>query len=246
MNDTAPTILLALAHAATTAFVRDNLAADGMAVLVSHSADHATRLAGAQFPDLALVDLALADRGAQQLLEAIRGADRAVSQIDRHLPLIVLGRSGDELGCLRAFGWGADDHIAKPFSYPELLARVRALLRRSDLRSRAGAARVGALQIDPTTRQVLLHGELVELTAKEFALLRYLAAEPTRVFTKDELLSVLWGRTGAVGTTRTLDSHAARLRMKLGRRGDRFLINVWGVGYRLVDAAPGQLASLPA
>jgi DNA-binding response OmpR family regulator len=79
-----------------------------------------------------------------------------------------------------------------------------------------------------------MRGGRVELSQKEFALLRTLAAEPTRVFTKEELLRNVWGFR-AMGSTRTLDSHACRLRQKLGAEGDRFVVNVWGVGYRLVD-----------
>jgi DNA-binding response OmpR family regulator len=82
-----------------------------------------------------------------------------------------------------------------------------------------------------------LRGAPVALSQKEFALLRTLAAEPTRVFTKEELLRTIWGFRH-MGTTRTLDSHACRLRHKLGVHGDRFVVNVWGVGYRLVDGPP--------
>jgi DNA-binding response OmpR family regulator len=89
---------------------------------------------------------------------------------------------------------------------------------------------------------VHLRGDRLDLSAKEFALLRTLAADPTRVFSKLELLRAVWGQR-AVGTTRTLDSHACRLRRKLGVGGEQFVVNVWGVGYRLVDApAPAQLS----
>jgi len=93
---------------------------------------------------------------------------------------------------------------------------------------------VGELQIDPPSRDVRLRGRRIVLSQKEFALLRTLATEPTRVFTKEELLRNVWGFR-ALGSTRTLDSHACRLRQKLGRAGDRFVLNVWGVGYRLID-----------
>ena len=83
-------------------------------------------------------------------------------------------------------------------------------------------------------RRVAVRETDVELSQKEFALLRTLAAEPTRVFTKQELLRSIWGLR-SIGTTRTLDSHACRLRHKLGVHGDRYVVNVWGVGYRLVD-----------
>ncbi len=87
-----------------------------------------------------------------------------------------------------------------------------------------------------------LHGERVALSQKEFALLRTLVSEPTRVFTKEELLRTVWGYRSH-GSTRTLDSHACRLRHKLGARGDRYVVNVWGVGYRLVDGPSAGEAS---
>ena len=94
--------------------------------------------------------------------------------------------------------------------------------------------RVGPLEVDPLGRQVWLDGEPVALSKKEFALLRALAAEPTRVFTREELLRGVWGFQ-SLGTTRTLDAHAARLRKKLAVGDGRFIVNVWGVGYRLID-----------
>ena len=93
---------------------------------------------------------------------------------------------------------------------------------------------MGALEVDPPSREVTLRGERVELSQKEFALLRTLASDPTRVFTKEELLRTVWGFR-SMGSTRTLDSHACRLRHKLACAGDRFVVNVWGVGYRLID-----------
>jgi len=126
--------------------------------------------------------------------------------------------------------------VVKPFSYAELRARIAALLARSGGRRRAGRVRVGALEIDPRARTVRLGGAPVEVSQKEFALLEVLASDPTRVFTKRELLRTVWGYQDE-GSTRTLDSHACRVRQKLARDGDRFVINVWGVGYRLVDGA---------
>ena len=93
---------------------------------------------------------------------------------------------------------------------------------------------MGPLEIDPPARDVRLRGRRVGLSQKEFALVRMLASDPTRVWTKAELLRQVWGYR-ATGATRTLDSHACRLRRKLGEDGDTFIVNVWGVGYRLVD-----------
>jgi DNA-binding response OmpR family regulator len=124
--------------------------------------------------------------------------------------------------------------VCKPFGYPELRARIGALLRRASGRRTLGRIRAGALEIDPASRTVRLHGRPVELSQKEFALLRVLAAEPARVWSKEELLRTVWGYQ-SLGRTRTIDSHACRLRRKLGVAGDRYVVNVWGIGYRLLD-----------
>ena len=144
---------------------------------------------------------------------------------------------------MRGFDRGADDYVCKPFSYPELRGRVAALLRRCDRRPSHGRLRAGPLEVDPPSREVRLHGERVALSQKEFALLRTLVSQPTRVFTKEELLRTIWGYR-SIGSTRTLDSHACRLRHKLGAHGDRYVINVWGVGYRLVDAPPAAAGAV--
>ena len=234
MDGAAETILVIEDHKATRTFLADNLTADGYELLEADCAATAQHLIETGFPDLAIVDLGLPDADGLALLHRVREADRACSHADPDLPLLVVsGRSG-ELDRLRGFARGADDYVVKPFSYQELLARVRALLRRTSRRPRLGRLRVGALEVDPVARQVWLRGEPVSLSKKEFALLRALAAEPTRVFTREELLRGVWGFR-SMGATRTLDSHAHRLRKKLQSGPDRFVINVWGVGYRLVD-----------
>ena len=131
-------------------------------------------------------------------------------------------------------GTGANkERIRKPFHYPELAARLAAVLRRRG-QARRGAIRVGELVVDPVTRTVRVGERFVELANKEFALLRALASEPQRVFTKEELLRDVWGFR-SMGRTRTLDSHASRLRRKLDPEGARYVFNCWGVGYRLVE-----------
>lgn len=234
MDGTAARVLVVEDHPATRMFLADNLSADGYEPLAADCAAEAERLIETAFPDLAIVDLGLPDGDGLDLLRRVRAADRVAGQIDPDLPMIVLtGRAG-ELDRLRGFGRGCDDYVTKPFSYQELLARVRALQRRSSRRPHLGRLRVGGLEVDPASRQVWLHGEQLVLSKKEFGLLRALAVEPTRVFTREELLRGVWGFR-VVCPTRTIDSHAHRLRKKLNARGDRFVVNVWGVGYRLVD-----------
>lgn len=215
-------------------FLADNLAADGYDVLEAECVSDAQRLMESSFPDLAIIDLGLPDADGLELLAHVRRSDRIAGRLDPDLPLLVLSGRVSELDRLRGFDRGCDDYMIKPFSYHELSARVRALLRRTRRRPGSGRLRIGSLELDPLSRQVWLRGELVALSKKEYALLRALAGEPTRVFTREELLRGVWGFR-AMGQTRTLDSHAFRLRQKLNRAGDRFVINVWGVGYRLVD-----------
>ena len=120
-------------------------------------------------------------------------------------------------------------------SHPELRARIAAVLRRSELRQNARILRAGPIVIDVRSREVRVFDRPVELSAKEYDLLVTLAGEPTRVFTRAELMRAIWGRQ-TFGHTRTLDSHASRLRRKLcGDGAEKLVINVWGVGWRLID-----------
>ncbi len=237
MNDDASTILVVEDDPATRTFLADNLTADGYELLVADTAAAGLRLLESSFPDLALVDLTLPDASGFELVRRVREADGVASRIDPLTPLLIVSGRSSEVDRVRGFEKGCDDYMVKPFSYAELRGRVGALLRRSGHRRSLGRLRVGDLEIDPASRVVRLRGERMELSQKEFALLRTLAVEPTRVFTKEELLRTIWGFR-SMGTTRTLDSHACRLRRKLNARGHSFVSNVWGVGYRLVDGPP--------
>jgi DNA-binding response OmpR family regulator len=211
----------------------DHLTADRYRALPAPSASDALRLCGFNHPDLMLLDLGLPDAGGIDVLRQIRAADGAVDRFDPELPVIVLSGRTSEADRLRGFEAGADDYLGKPFHYPELLARVAAVLRRR-IGRRRGPIRVGELVVDSVTRRVRVGQRQVELANKEFALLRALASEPRRVFTKDELLRDVWGFR-SMGRTRTLDSHASRLRRKLDPSGRRYVFNAWGVGYRLIE-----------
>jgi DNA-binding response OmpR family regulator len=239
MDTPAATILLVEDHDSTRTFLADNLSADGYDVIEAEGITDARHLLERAFPDLAIIDLGLPDGDGLELLTQVRGADRIAGRLDPDLPLLVLSGRVSELDRLRGFHRGCDDYMLKPFSYHELSARVRALLRRTRHRPATGRLRVGSLELDPLSRQVWLRGAPLALSKKEYALLRALAGEPTRVFTREELLRGVWGFR-SMGTTRTLDSHAFRLRQKLNQAGDRFVINMWGVGYRLVDGGLEQ------
>jgi DNA-binding response OmpR family regulator len=215
-------------------FLADNLTADGYEVLVAATLSDAMEALEYERPDLAVIDLKLSDGSGLELIRRVRQADGIASRLDPTMPLVVLSGCASELDRVRGFEHGADDYLTKPFAYPELRLRIAAVLRRTQARVHRGRLRVGELVVDPAAREATLRGRRVQLAAKEFTLLRTLASEPTRVFTKHELLREVWG-VRSIGATRTLDSHACRLRQKLRVDGDEFLVNVWGVGYRLVD-----------
>jgi DNA-binding response OmpR family regulator len=207
----------------------DHLTADRYRALPAPSASDALRLCGYNHPDAMLLDLGLPDAQGIDVLREIRGSG---DRFDPELPVLVLSGRTSEADRLRGFEAGADDYLPKPFHYPELVARVAAILRRRAGR-RQGPIRIGELTVDGVTRRVLVGEREVRLANKEFALLRALASEPHRVFTKDELLRDVWGFRSQ-GRTRTLDSHASRLRRKLDPDGARYVFNCWGVGYRLL------------
>ena len=226
-------ILVVEDDAATRTFLADNLTADGYALLTAGCVRDAVRALEYHRVDLAVLDVGLPDDSGLELVRRVRAADGS-GRIDPELPLLMLSGSGTDYDRIRGFERGLDDYVVKPFAYNELRLRIAAVLRRSQARVQRGLLRVGELEIDPAGRVTRLRGHRVELAAKEFALLRTLASSPTRVFTKEELLRDVWGFR-ARGSTRTLDSHACRLRSKLRADGDHFVVNVWGVGYRLVD-----------
>ncbi len=233
-RDEIATIVVCEDDDATLDLLCDHLTADRFEVLPAPSAADALRLCRYNHPDLLLLDLALPDASGLDVLREIREADGIESRFDPNLPIIVLtGRAG-ATERVRGLDLGADDYVQKPFSYEELRARITAVLRRRHSR-REGPVRVGELLIDPSRRKVTVGDREVHLAKKEFTLLRVLASDPTRVFSKDELLRDVWGFRTPAGKTRTLDSHASRLRRKLDPEHHTYVVNCWGIGYRLVD-----------
>lgn len=217
---------------ATRELLCDHLTADGYKALPAPSASDALRMCGYNAPDILLLDLMLPDAAGLDVLRQIRSAEGATDRLDPELPIVVLSGRSTDADRVRGLSEGADDYMVKPFHYPELACRVAAVLRRRS-GARSGPLRVGELAIDPVTRRVKVGEREVDLANKEFALLAALAAEPQRVFTKEELLRDVWGFQ-SMGRTRTLDSHASRLRRKLDPDGSRYVFNCWGVGYRLI------------
>jgi DNA-binding response OmpR family regulator len=211
----------------------DHLHADRFEALAAPSAADALRLCHYNDPDLLLLDIRLPDASGLDVLREIRASAGPTGRFDPVLPVIVLSGRSTDVDRVRGFSEGADDYVVKPFHYQEVAGRIRAVLRRRDAR-REGPRRIGDLFIDPSRRKVRVADREVALANKEFTLLRALAADPHRVFTKEELLRDVWGFR-SMGRTRTLDSHASRLRRKLDPEAGRYVVNCWGVGYRLLD-----------
>ena len=163
------------------AFLAEQLAADGYEVMLAESRRHALALLGTHRPQLVLADLNGHTLG---LLDAVRSGAGLAGEIDPHTPMIVLTSRAGELERVRVFDRGGDDVVSKPFSYPELRGRIRALLRRTYDPHVTPVTRIGALTVDRRARAVSVAGRPVKVSAKEYELLVALAGEPTRVLTK--------------------------------------------------------------
>ena len=208
-----------------------NLRREGFEVAETGSGLEGLEKARTKSPGLVLLDLMLPDLDGLEVCRRLRKDPRTAS-----LPVIMVTARGAESDVVFGLGLGADDYVAKPFSPRELIARVRAVLRRGRRRGEEGPPeRVvrGPLAVDPSRHEVLLDGEAVELTATEFRLLHYLASHPGRVFTRDQLLRRVLGEQ-VVLVDRNVDVHVGSIRQKLGEH--RSLIEtVRGVGYRFQE-----------
>jgi len=209
--------------------LRRNLTELGHVVTVATEGGAGLALAVTDEPQVVLLDLGLPDLGGQQVLEMLRG----VSSV----PVIVITAQDDDSSIVRALDAGADDYLTKPFGTEQLAARMRAVLRRTEPGQRpAQEVRIGELLIEPAARTVMLGGEPVDLSRKEYDLLWVLATRLGEVVTKRELLAEVW-QLPFGGGDRTVDVHLSWLRRKLGETAaePRYLQTVRGVGVRLVD-----------
>jgi len=218
--------------------VRDYLADAGFTVLTAGDGVAALAQARAVPPDLVVLDLGL---------PGIDGLDVA-RELQRRgpVPIIMLTARSDEVDRVLGLELGADDYLVKPFSPRELVARVRAVLRRTE-RSAPGAGPddtgpvvVGDVSVDPERRRVTAAGRVVELTATEFELVAHLARQPGRVFTRSQLLDVIHG-IAVESYERAIDAHIKNIRRKLepDPHRPRYVLTVHGVGYRFADASGG-------
>jgi DNA-binding response OmpR family regulator len=220
-------------EATLTDTIRYNLRREGYEVHVAGEGNEALRLARASAPDLVVLDLMLPGLDGLEVCRQLRR--------ESTVPILMLTAKDDEVDKIVGLEVGADDYMTKPFSMRELLARIRAMLRRSRMAQQASEAdgpqpvRSGDLEVNPLTRQVTLGERIVPSKPKELDLLYFLMQQRGRVMTRDQLLEKVWGYTFG-GDTRTVDVHIRWLREKIEEdpSAPRRLETVRGVGYRFV------------
>jgi DNA-binding response OmpR family regulator len=247
MNCNCATILITGPDRPARAYIGDNLTADGHDVRVAPSPATAWQTLAGGSVDLIIVDLGDGgrfDRAGLEFIAQVRQSARLGLGADAAVPIIALTPRIGELERVRVLERGSDDLLQVPYAYAELRARITALLRRAQGDWTSGRIRVGPLEIDAGARQAWMEARPLSLTAKELALLTVLASRPTQVFTRAELLGRVWG-FAPDDRSRTVDVHASRLRRKLAHPRERFVINAWGEGYKLV-AALGAITSADA
>jgi len=204
----------------------------GFSVTVTGDGNTGLRKASAGSWDLIILDLRLPGIDGLEICRHLR-------QNSGSVPVLMLTSKSSELDRVVGLEIGADDYVTKPFSVLELIARVKAILRRSELSHQSTAedkreVRAGCVTVDPATRDATIRGESIELTAKEFDLLHHFAANPGRVFRRLELLDSVWGY-GHDGYEHTVNSHINRLRAKIETdpAHPELIVTVWGVGYKM-------------
>jgi DNA-binding response OmpR family regulator len=223
-----PRILIVDDEPAIVRGLEDNLRFEGYETLAASSGEQGLARALGEAPDLVLLDVTMPGRSGWDVCRELR-------QRGLDVPIIMLTARGEEADRVRGLELGADDYITKPFSLRELLARVRAVLRRPGPRRKFEELAFGDVRVHRRGRRVTRAGREVRLTRKEYDLLVYLAAHPGDVVTRERLLDEVWGYE-RFPTTRTVDTHVLRLRRKLEADPDRprFIHTVHGQGYRFV------------
>jgi DNA-binding response OmpR family regulator len=225
------TILVVDDEPKIAALARDYLEHAGFAVLVAGEGRAALALARSRRPDLVVLDLGLPGLDGLDVARALRR--------DSDVPILMLTARTDEADRIVGLELGADDYVTKPFSPRELVARVRAILRRTEIATTLADApiRILDVELDPARLRVSIAGRPVDLTPTEFALLAILARQPGRVFTRSQLLDVIHG-VAFDAYERAIDGHVKNLRRKLepDPAHPRYLLTVHGVGYRFADA----------
>jgi len=238
MNGTSPRILIVEDEEALTLLLRYNLEAAGYDVDTVARGDEADVRFKERPPDLVILDWMLPGLSGIELCRRLRARPDT-----RQLPVIMLTARGEESERVRGLSTGADDYIVKPFSVPELLARVSALLRRSSPERIADILSFGELELDREKKRVSRNGHAIDLGPTEFRLLEFLMERPGRVFSREQLLDGVWGRDVYIDE-RTVDVHVGRLRKALNRgHADDPIRTVRGAGYALDDKFAKAVAS---
>jgi DNA-binding response OmpR family regulator len=224
-----PTILVVDDEPRIAEIARDYLERAGFQVSMAADGVRALEIARAEPPALVVLDLKLPRLGGLDVAQALRR--------ESDVPIIMVTARVDEADRLRGLELGADDYVTKPFSPRELVARVRAVLRRAAPAGGSDAVRAADLVIDPPRMSVTRGGTTVELTATELRLLAVLARQPGRVYTRSQLLDAIGGRE-VESYERAIDTHVKNIRRRLepDPRHPRYILTVYGVGYRFADA----------
>jgi two-component system phosphate regulon response regulator PhoB len=220
------TILVVEDEADLTLMMRYNLEAEGFRVAVAHEGEEATALIREALPDLILLDWMLPGLSGIELCRRWRSREETA-----RVPIIMITARGEEEERVRGLATGADDYVVKPFSIPELLARINALLRRSNPQLVTNVLKAGDLELDRTSHRVRRSGREVHLGPTEYRLLEYLMRHPGRVYSREQLLDGVWGNDVYVDE-RTVDVHVGRLRKAINRgRNPDPIRTVRGAGY---------------
>ena len=212
--------------------LEDNLRFEGYQTLAASNGKEGLAQAMQGSPDLILLDIMMPELSGWNVLRALR-------QKGLDVPVILLTARGEEVDRVLGLELGADDYITKPFSLRELLARVRAVLRRPGPRQKSEELACGDVRLHLRARQAFKAGKEVKLTRKEFELMRYLMEHPGEVITRDRLLDEVWGYH-EYPTTRTVDTHILRLRQKFETDPEhpRYIVTVHGQGYKFANPEP--------
>jgi two-component system phosphate regulon response regulator PhoB len=219
-------ILVVEDEADLTLMMRYNLEAEGFRVLVAHSGDEAADIMRETLPDLILLDWMLPGLSGIELCRRWRAREETA-----RVPIIMITARGEEEERIRGLSTGADDYVVKPFSIPELLARINALLRRANPQLVTNVLKAGDLELDRTSHRVRRNGREVHLGPTEYRLLEYLMRHPGRVYSREQLLDGVWGNDVYVDE-RTVDVHVGRLRKAINRgRSADPIRTVRGAGY---------------
>jgi two-component system alkaline phosphatase synthesis response regulator PhoP len=212
--------------------LEDNLRFEGYQTLAATNGKEGLALALREAPDLVVLDIMMPELSGWDVLRALR-------QRGMDVPVILLTARGEEVDRVLGLELGADDYVTKPFSLRELLARVRAVLRRPGPRQKGEMLACGDVRLHLRARQAFKAGKEVKLTRKEFDLIRYLMEHPGEVLTRDRLLDEVWGYE-VYPTTRTVDTHVLRLRQKFETDPERpqYIRTVHGQGYKFAGPQP--------